>query len=94
MTITVSLQRELLLRRLLDHDLDEDLSRSLERLRRFFFKPWAALDELCLSPGADPSKLLRWRRAPSHSPEWRKARDFDRALEILAFWESIGSSTR
>lgn len=72
--------------------MDEELGRSLERLKRFFFRPWAAMDELYLSPGADPSKLLSWRRAPTHSPESRKARDFDRALEMLTFWASVGSS--
>lgn len=55
-----------------------ELEADVERLRRFFFKPWAALYELYLSPNADPTKLERWREAPAHSPDRCKAA-YDRA---------------
>ena len=88
-TITDHMERERLIRRLADGDVDEGLARHLERLRRFFFRPWAALDELYLTPEPAPSKLARWREAPPHSPESRKAADHDRALDTLLFWARV-----
>ena len=78
-TIIDQPERERLLRRLAEGDVDEKMRRALERMRKFFFGPWAALDELYLYPGADPSKLKLWREAPPHSPESRKVADHDRA---------------
>ncbi len=72
--------------RLSEGDVDDELNRCPERLRLFFFRAWASLDELYPSPGADPSKLARWREAPGWSPEGRKAADFGRSVNMLAFW--------
>ena len=89
MTATIA-ARGLLLRRLADGGVDEELRRHLERMRRFFFRCWAALDELYMTPAADPSKLEIWRLAPPHSPESRKAADHDRAaLDTLLFWARL-----
>ncbi len=63
----------------------------MDRLRRFFFKPWAALHEIHLSPDADPYKLERWREAPAHSPESVKATAYDRAMRTLLMWEAMRS---
>ncbi len=68
-----------------------ELARDVDRLRRFFFKPWAAVHELYLSPEADPSRLERWRSAPAHSPESVKATAYDRAIRTLMLWESMRS---
>jgi hypothetical protein len=72
--------------------VDEELRQAIERLRRFFFDLWAALDEVYLSPGADRSKLARWRKAPPNSAESQKAADFDRAVGMLADWLDLPSS--
>ncbi|MDP9438137.1 MAG: hypothetical protein M3P49_05275 [Actinomycetota bacterium] len=64
----------------------------MDRLRRFYFKSWAALYELYLSPNGDPGKLERWRSAPAHSPESVKANAYDRAIRTLLLWESMRSS--
>jgi hypothetical protein len=86
-------ERERLLRRLAEGDVeDEELRQAIERLRRFFIGPWAALDEVYLSPGADRSKLARWRKAQPNSDESQKAADFDRAVGMLADWLDLSSS--
>ncbi len=72
-------------------DVDEELRR-LERLRRFCFRRWAALDELYLTPAPDPTKLERWREAPPHSLGSCKAADHDRALDTLLFWARVQRS--
>jgi hypothetical protein len=91
--LTTTTQRERLLLRLAEGDVDGELGRALERMRKFFFRSWAALDELDLSPGADPSKLKLWREAPPHSPESRKVADHDRALDTLAFWLGLSGAS-
>ncbi|MDP9439190.1 MAG: hypothetical protein M3P49_10660 [Actinomycetota bacterium] len=68
-----------------------ELVRDVGRLRRFFFKPRAALHELRLSPEADPSMLYRWNSAPAHSPESVKANAYDRAIGTLLLWEAMRS---
>ncbi|MDP9479912.1 MAG: hypothetical protein M3R38_30330 [Actinomycetota bacterium] len=68
-----------------------ELARDVDRLRRFFFGPWAALHEIRLSPDADPSKLERWRSTPAHSPEWVKANAYDRAMSTLLLWQGMRS---
>ncbi len=79
---------EELLRRLRAGELTEDV----ERLRRFFFRSWAALHELYLSPNGDPSKLERWRSAPAHSPDARKVHDYERAIRTLLLWKGMRST--
>lgn len=74
-----------LIERLRNGELEEDV----DRLRRFFFKQWAAVHELYLSPNGDPSKLERWRSAPLHDPDRIKARDHERAIRTLLLWESM-----
>ncbi len=74
-----------LIRRLRRGEMEADV----ERLRRFFFRQWAVVHELYLSPEADPEKLERWRSAPTHAPDWIKARDHDRAIRALLLWEAM-----
>jgi hypothetical protein len=68
------------------------LCQAIKFLKGFFIGPWAALDELYLSPGADPSKLARWRKAPPNSEESQKAADFDCAIGLLADLLDLSSS--
>ncbi len=68
-----------------------ELGADVDRLRRFFFKPWAALYEIHLSPNGDPSKLERWRSAPLHDPDRIKASAYDRAISTLLMWEAMRS---
>ncbi len=80
-------EEEGLVRRLTRGELEADV----DRLRSFFFRQWAAVYELYLSPEADPSRLDRWRSAPDHSEDWIKARDHDRAIRTLMLWEAMRS---
>lgn len=68
-----------------------ELEADVDRLRRFFFKPWAAFSEIHLSPNGDPEKLERWREAPAHSPESVKASAYDRAIRTLLLWQAMRS---
>ncbi len=74
------LQRERTLRRLLEGD--DELRAALERLRKNFYAHCLVLDELRRSP--DPEALLsEWGEAPKGSQGWRKAVQYEQAVEVL-----------
>lgn len=79
-TLPGYLQRERVLRRLLGDD--DELRAALERMRKNFYTHWLVLDELRRS--TDPYALLsEWGEAPKGSQGWRKAVQYEQAVEVL-----------
>jgi hypothetical protein len=52
---------------------------AMERLRKNFYHLWRPLMEA----RDDPSLSERWRNAPRHSQEWRKAIFYEQALRVV-----------
>jgi hypothetical protein len=52
---------------------------AMERLLKNFYHLWRPLMEA----RDDPSLSGRWRRAPSHNQEWRKAIFYEQALRVV-----------
>lgn len=59
------------------------LERALERLRKNFYQLYQPIRELRASPS--PEDLLQeWRAAQKPSQEWRNARFYEQAIDVLS----------